>query len=90
MYKLTEVLNALLLKYNKLIKDRGPDYEPRLCIYMNIDFYRECLYEIRDWRSYQDIVDFCEDSKLKGYDVWKVTDRKHPPWVIVDLDRKTI
>ena len=86
MTKIEEVINGLYEKYRKAMAiSKHLGYEPRLCIYMNDYFWRECLSEIHGGVCGV-VYEFYETNKIHGYDVWRVCDRKHPPWVVVNLD----
>lgn len=91
--KIDDVAEELYKKYHQLMGESNKhDFSPKLAIYMDYDFYFECLAEINGNVS-GCAMDFMNNGVLMGYPVWMVPPRhdrngqtNHSDFIIVDLD----
>lgn len=90
--KINEVLKAIVQKRHDLKMDNPQfDYEPKLEIYMDYDFWTQCAREITGMVS-STACEFMQSNTIYGYKVWRVPPQnfidgeKHVPYRIVNLD----
>lgn len=94
--KITKVADALRKKLYYLSRQTNdPNNKPRLAVYMDRDFYMQCITEIQSEESSY-AFDFIDNQALMGFPVWQVTpghsrnvETKHQDFIIVDLDECT-
>lgn len=88
--KIKECIEAVYQLENKSIREKGSNYQPNIVIYMEYDFFIECMQEICG--SVEPFVyEFFEARTIMGYPVYRVTPHEnirtgqithHAPWKI--------
>ncbi len=92
-HRIEEVAENVYRKRSE-IQSRGPYEEPSLVIYMDYDYYGECMAEIRGECSSQ-AFEFIDQGTLFGHRVYQVVEGyqrrgcmasiRHVPWRIVEV-----
>lgn len=93
VHRIEEVAENIYSKRRE-IRRRGPDEEPSLVIYMDYDYYGECMAEIRGECSSQ-AFEFMDQGTIFGHRVYQVvegythkgclTPTRHIPWRVVEV-----
>ena len=95
--KIDEVIDKVFEKEkNYMATDSyGPEDHPKFAIYMDIDFWLDCMKEITGEKVSTIAMEFFERDEILGHKVWRVTpnfikqtsdNEKHDRYVVVLLD----
>lgn len=91
--KIEEVCNAVSKKHYEIKTENiDIDYEPKIAVYMNYEYWRECMAEISGGVG-AGVFEFYDNHTVMGYPVWKVPpmhgrdgEKLHAPFIVVNLD----
>ena len=86
MSKINELIDAIARKRNVIINKTGAVH-PELSIYMHVDYYYDCLNDIRGEVTHTELSFVNNPCELMGYPVYVVIERipvvTHPRFKIV-------
>jgi hypothetical protein len=93
MMKIEELCNAVSKKHYEIKTESvNSDYVPKIAIYMDYEYWRECVDEIKGAVAGV-VFEFYDHNTVMGYPVWKVApthgrdgEKVHAPFSVVNLD----
>ena len=80
-----EVANEVMNLWQALMELKGPEYEPKIAVYMGVRYFQECIGEIRGRVSYE-AAEFIQSKTIHGFPVFRVHDNRLKTYQVVNLD----